>query len=134
MSREIKVTFAGNKRINSEYKGFTVETDQPVHQGGDGSSPAPFDLFLASLATCAGYYLLAFCQIRKINTEGISVTMDTEVDPEKKMISRMIIEAELPADFPEKYINAAVKAMEGCTVKKHMEDPPEFITRASIKD
>ena len=134
MSREIKVIFAGNKRVNTEYKGFRVETDQPVHQGGDASAPAPFDLFLASLAACAGYYLMAFCQIRKIDTEGISVTMNTEVDPEKRMLSRIIFEAALPPDFPERYINAAVKAMEGCAIKKHFDDPPEFVSRAYFKD
>ena len=58
VEREIKVAFSGGLRIDAEYRGFLIKTDQPVADGGEGSAPAPFDLFLASLATCAGYYAL----------------------------------------------------------------------------
>ena len=39
--------------------------------GGNGSAPPPFDLFLASLATCAGIYVLGFCEKRSIPHDGI---------------------------------------------------------------
>ena len=53
--------FGGGLKVDAEYRGFTIKTDQPFHEGGEGRRPAPFDLFLASLATCAGFYVLAFC-------------------------------------------------------------------------
>ena len=64
MEDEMRVTFPGGKKVDAEYKGFVIRTDQPVHQGGEGTAPAPFDLFLASIATCAGIYVLSFCQNR----------------------------------------------------------------------
>ena len=43
------VSFPGGKRVDAEYGGFTIRTDQPPQGGGEGSAPPPFDLFLASI-------------------------------------------------------------------------------------
>jgi ribosomal protein S12 methylthiotransferase accessory factor len=126
MGKDMKVTFPGGTRVDASYRGYVIETDQPVYQGGGGSAPAPFDLFLASLATCAGWYVLSFCQQRNIPLDGASVVLETERDPQAKMISKIILNVNLPPEFPEKYKGAVVKAINLCAVKKHMEDPPSF--------
>jgi len=48
------VSFPAGKRADAQFKGFTIQTDQSPRGGGEGSAPEPFDLFLASIATCAG--------------------------------------------------------------------------------
>jgi len=128
--KELKVVFGENYKIDVEYKGFTVKTDQPVHDGGDGTAPSPFDYFLASLAACAGYYALAFCKERKIPTGGLGVTMTTERGEMSKMIDKISITVDLPAGFPDKYRSALVKAVDHCTVKAHIQKPPQFETVA----
>jgi ribosomal protein S12 methylthiotransferase accessory factor len=120
------VTFPGNKKVNAEYRGFTIATDQPVHAGGDGTAPAPFDLFMASIGTCAGIYVVGFCQNRGIAVDNIRIVQKMERDPEKKMITKITLNVELPADFPEKYKDALLRAVDRCTVKRHMVDEPEF--------
>ncbi|UCE21080.1 MAG: OsmC family protein [Candidatus Aminicenantes bacterium] len=132
MDKEIRVSFPGGLRVDAEYKGRVIETDQPVYQGGEGTAPAPFDLFLASIATCSGYYVLAFCQKRSIPVEKASVVMKTERNPESKMIERISIEILLPPEFPEKYKNAVLKAVDTCSVKAHIMNPPEFELSAKI--
>ena len=132
MENEIKVTFPGEMRVNAEYKGKVIQTDQPVYQGGGGTAPAPFDLFLASIATCAGFYVLVFCQKRGISVENASVVMRTEKNPESKMIEKISIEVLLPPEFPEKYTSAVLKAVDACTVKAHIINPPEFELKAKI--
>jgi len=124
--KELKVVFGEKYRIDVEYKGFTVKTDQPVKDGGDATASSPFDLFLVSLAACAGYYALAFCKERKIPTEGLGVTMTTERGEASKMIDKMVITVDLPAGFPEKYRFALIKAVDHCTVKAHILRPPQF--------
>lgn len=128
---EMKITFPGNLKVDAAYKGFTVETDQPVSGGGDGSAPAPFDLFLASLGTCAGIFMLAFMKQRGIDPAGSGIAMTTEVDPEKGMIGRLAFDLQLPEGFPEKYQQAIVRAVDQCTVKRHIQDPPEFTVTTS---
>jgi ribosomal protein S12 methylthiotransferase accessory factor len=130
--REIKVTFPGGLRVDVEYKGFIVRTDQPVHEGGEGTAPSPFDLFLASIAACAGYYTLAFCQERGIPTANAGVVMHAEKDPGSKLISKIRLEVQLPAEFPERYLRAIVRAVDTCTVKAHMMKPPAFEIETKI--
>lgn len=124
--KELKVVFGDNYRIDVDYKGFTIKTDQPVHDGGDGTAPSPFDYFLVSLASCAGFYALAFCRERKIPVEGLGVTMKTERGEVSKMIDTIAITVDLPSGFPEKYRSALIKAVDRCTVKAHIQRPPQF--------
>lgn len=123
---DMKVYFPGNKRVYADYKGFTIETDQPAHGGGDDSAPAPFDLFIASIGTCAGIFMLGFMQQRNIPTEGAGITLRTERDPETKLVSNITLDLHLPPEFPEKYKDAVINAVELCTVKRHLHQPPTF--------
>ena len=131
---EIKVTFPGEKRVNAEYKGFLIKTDQPVYSGGKGTAPAPFDLFLGSIATCAGYYVLAFCQNRGIPMDKTSVRMQMHKSEGKKTIDRISIDLQLPPEFPEKYTKAVIKAVDSCAVKIHMVDAPDFDIVAKVQE
>ena len=129
---EIAVALAGGKRVHAEIKGMRIETDQPREAGGEGAAPSPFDLFLASIAACSGYYVFDFCQARGIPTDDIRIFMRTEVNPEKRMIGKVSVEIQLPSDFPEKYRAPVVRAADLCSVKKHILDPPQFDTYATI--
>jgi ribosomal protein S12 methylthiotransferase accessory factor len=124
--KDITVTFPGGKRVNANYDGRVVETDQSVKNGGEGSAPEPFDLFFVSMATCVGIYVLEFCNTRKLNTDGLGVRLKAEKDPEKKLFTPIRIEVTLPEDFPEKYHKAILRTANLCTVKKHIMNPPEF--------
>ena len=107
---DMKIRFCGNKRVDAEYGGITVSTDQPVRAGGDGSAPSPFTLFLASIGTCSAFYVLDFCQHRQISTEGIEISQKMELDPDSRMIKKIVIEIVLPEDFPEQYRRAVRKS------------------------
>ncbi|MBL6950802.1 MAG: OsmC family protein [Bacteroidales bacterium] len=122
----IVVKFPGGVKVDADIAPFVISSDQPVKSGGEGSAPAPFTLFLASLATCAGYYVKAFCDSRKIDTDKISMTMDTVYDPAKKMIGKFIMKIIVPMDFPEKYDNALINAANVCAVKRHLSESIEY--------
>ena len=130
---EIKVTFPGGKRVDAEYKGFQIKTDQPVYAGGEGTAPAPFDLFLGSLATCAGYFVLVFCQSRGIEMDQAAVSMRMYKSEQKKLIDKIGIDIQLPPEFPAKYSKAVIKAVDSCTVKVHMITPPSFDINVKIE-
>jgi ribosomal protein S12 methylthiotransferase accessory factor len=122
----VEICFPGGLRVEALHQGFWIRTDQPVSQGGGGEAPSPFDLFLASLGTCAGYYTLRFCQQRNLKTEGLALTMTAERDAERKRVVCIHIEITLPPGFPEKYREAILHAVDSCSVKRHLERPPAF--------
>ena len=121
---DMKISFPGGKKVDAEYKGFTIETDQPKCSGGNGTAPEPFSLFVASIGTCTGVYVLGFCQKRKIPTEDIELILRMDKDKETNMIDKINIEIQVPENFPDNYKNAVIKSAELCTVKKHLEKPP----------
>jgi ribosomal protein S12 methylthiotransferase accessory factor len=121
---DIEVAFPGAKRVDAHIGNFVVRTDQPTELGGDGSAVAPYDLFLASLATCAGIYVLGFCQARGLSTNGLALRQRHELDPDTKLVRRVLLELELPMGFPERYRTAIVRAAEGCKVKRTMAAAP----------
>ena len=120
------INFDGNKKVNAELNGHIIKTDQSIQGGGEGSAPSPFDLFLASIGTCAGIYVKGFCEQRGISTEGIKITQHLNYDPVKKLIDKINLEINVPKDFPEKYKDAVINAANLCTVKRHLQNPPEF--------
>lgn len=123
---DMEIVFPGGKRVDAMYKGFTIKTDQGEHGGGDSSAPTPFDLFMASIGTCAGIYILSFCQARNIPTEGIRLIQRTQRNSETRMIDKITIEIQLPPEFPEKYRESVIKSAEFCAVKKQLYNPPAF--------
>lgn len=131
---DMHITFPGGKRVNAEFGNFVVETDQAPRAGGEGAAPEPFTTFLASLGTCAGIYVLGFCQARNIPTEGLELVQHTEYDREARRLSRIQIDIRVPAGFPEKYLEAVKRAADQCAVKKVIFDPPEFVITAIQQD
>ncbi|NOZ62122.1 MAG: osmotically inducible protein OsmC [Calditrichaeota bacterium] len=123
---DLIVTFPGGKRVDAHYKDFTIKTDQPLFGGGENSAPAPFDLFLASLATCAGIYVLSFCQQRDIPTDDITIAQRILPSKTGRGVGTIAMEIQLPPDFPEQYKEAVIRAADLCAVKKLMESPPKF--------
>ena len=128
----MEVTFDGGKVITAHLNGHIIRTDQPVRSGGGNTAPAPFDLFLASIGTCAGIYVKSFCEQRDIPTDNIKIIQSVDFDPVKRLPASISLDIQLPADFPEKYKAAVINAAELCLVKKTINNPPEFVVTASI--
>ncbi len=129
MGITVTTKITSGKRIEASFDGFTVATDMGPSCGGEGSAPEPFDYFFASLATCSALYALNFCDARSISTEGLSVTLQAEKDQEKGLWNDITFEVKLPEDFPVKYQKAIIKAINLCTVKKHIISELHFNTK-----
>lgn len=125
------ITFPGGVKVDAGFHGFTVHTDQPKDHGGDGTAPAPFDVFLASIGTCAGFYVLRFCQQRGLSTEGLGLTLETIKDPEAGRVAAIRLDIRLPQGFPDKYREAVIRAADQCAVKRHVVEAPRFEVVAS---
>jgi putative redox protein len=131
-SSKITITFPGGKKVNAEVPGRTIATDQPVQAGGEDSAPAPFSLFLASIGTCAGIYVLGFCQSRGLPADGIRIVQRTHFDQETGALSRVDLDIEVPAAFPAKYHEALVRVADQCKVKKAIQARPEFVVKTIV--
>ena len=123
---EINVNFLDNLRLEAKFDDFTVIADQPIRYKGDGSAPSPFDYFLASSALCAAYFVKVYCAARDIPTEGIRLSQNNIVDPENRYNQIFQIQVELPESISEKDKTGILRSIERCTVKKVVQEGPEF--------
>ncbi len=130
---DMEITFPGGARVDAAFDGFVVQTDQPPQGGGESSAPTPFALFLASIGTCAGIYVLGFCRQRGIPTEDIRIRQSLQVNPATRLVERVNLDIDLPADFPQQYAPALVRSAELCAVKKHLEHPPTFRVQTHVE-
>lgn len=124
---EMTFTFPGGARVDGHVGRFVIPTDQPP----DATAPSPFTLFLASIGACAGVYVQAFCSRRGIPMDGIRIVQRNQTRPDG-MVERVELEVEFPADFPERYREAVVRAADQCTVKQHLLLPPHIAVRAKV--
>jgi putative redox protein len=128
---DMTVGFPDGLRVDVQAGDFVIPTDQPASSGGDGSAPTPFMTFLAALAACAGFYVLAFCRQRGLSTEGVRLIQRT-TPREHGGVSRISLEIHVPESFPTKYHEALVRAAEQCMARKQIEAAPEFQTQTIV--
>ncbi len=126
------ITLDAGKKVTAHQLLHSITTDQPVTSGGENSAPAPFDLFLASIGTCAGIYVKSFCDQRNIPTDKIRIIQTIKFDSQKRLPSNIKLDIQLPPDFPEKYRSAVISAADLCAVKRAIADPPVFEVITSL--
>lgn len=129
---EMTITFPGGKRVDASFGNFTVHTDQSPMAGGEGSAPEPFAHFLASIGTCAGIYVVGFCQARGIPSKDIRIVQRMEFDAQSHRLAKVQLDIQVPPDFPSQYIDAVGRAAAACAVKKAIANPPEFAIAARV--
>ena len=125
-----KVTFPGNKKIDVAFNNFIIKTDQAKESGGDESAPEPFDVFIASIGTCAGIYAKSFCDVRKLSTDNMHIFIDVLFVEGQKLMELVTITLHVNQDFPEKYIKPIIKSMNGCAVKNQLHPDIKIDTTA----
>jgi ribosomal protein S12 methylthiotransferase accessory factor len=123
---EMVIDFPGGARVDAHFGPYNVPTDQPPMGGGTGSAPTPFAVFLSSIGTCAGIYVLGFCSQRNLPTDGIRILQRVYSNPSTGLIDSVDLEIQVPPSFPEKYYQALVRSAEQCKVKQTLENPPKF--------
>jgi ribosomal protein S12 methylthiotransferase accessory factor len=124
---ELKVTLEGGKRVATRIGNHLIMTDQPTKHGGDDSAPAPYDLFMASIGTCVGFYVQSYCESKGIDPSGIDITLNAKRDPKTKQINGFLTTIHVPPEVPENLHAALKRVAEQCAVKKTIMSNPEFV-------
>lgn len=123
---QIQVRFLDNLKVEAAFDDYTIIADQPVRYKGDGLAPSPFDYFLASSALCAAYFVKVYCKARDIDTNDIRIVQNNIVDPENRYNQSFQIEVDLPESISEKDRDGILASIERCTVKRVIQNSPEF--------
>ncbi len=129
---DMMINFPGGARVDAQYGQFTIKTDQSIYGGGNGEAPTPFSLFLASMGTCAGIYVLNFCKQRGLQTDNIQILQRIHRSETNHMIENIDLIIQVPDSFPAKYRPSLIRSAQLCAVKKHLENPPKFTITTEV--
>lgn len=123
---EMLIDFPGGNRVDAHFSGYTVPTDQPPAGGGEAAAPTPFAVFLSTIGTCAGIYVLGFCRSRNLPTDGIRIVERINFNRASGLVDSVDLEIQVPPEFPEKYHKALILSADQCKVKQQLLQPPVF--------
>jgi putative redox protein len=127
---EMMIDFPGGTRVDAHFGPFTVPTDQPP----SSTAPTPFDVFLSSIGTCAGIYVLGFCMKHRLSIEGIKILEKIHTNSASGMVEQIDLEIQVPASFPKEHYASLIRSAELCKVKKHLTQPPLFDVYTKINE
>jgi putative redox protein len=98
-------------------------TDEPEHLGGDGSGPAPHELFPAALAACISTTLVMYARTKgwAIGEVVVDVDYDNRSTPR-----RFDIAIEVSGDLDDVQLGRLEKVAESCPVRRAVESGIEF--------
>ena len=98
-------------------------TDEPEHLGGEGSGPAPHELFPAALAACISTTLVMYARTKgwKLGEVTVAVDYDNRSTPR-----RFDVVIELGGDLSDEQLRRLGKVAEACPVRRSVEVGIEF--------
>ena len=107
-----------------------LTTDEPEAVGGEGSAPAPHELFPAALAACISTTLVMYGRTK--NWELGDVTVDVDYD-HRATPRRFEILIRLGGDLSDEQLARLEKVAAACPVRSSIEAGLEFAERIEIE-
>ena len=121
---QMLVTHDAGDRFAIEIRGHTVVVDQPEAIGGDDVGPTPTELFVASLASCVGFYARRYLARHRLDATGLRVEVAWDMATKPSRVGEVTMRVVVPAGVPEER-RAGLLAQAGhCTVHNTLHQPP----------
>lgn len=121
----MRVRYGGGDSLEIEVRDHVVVTDQPVGDGGEDRGPTPTELFVASLASCMGFYAERFLRRNEIPADGLEIDVGFSMATQRPIrVSAIEVDVTLPRAVPEAMRKPLERVMQACTVHNSLHDAP----------
>ena len=98
-------------------------TDEPERVGGDGSGPAPHELFPAALAACISTTLVMYARTKAWELGRVTVEVDYD---HRSTPRRFQIAIRLGGDLSDEQLERLEKIARSCPLRRSLEAGVEF--------
>jgi putative redox protein len=105
-------------------------TDEPVSIGGDGSGPAPHELFPAALAACVSTTLVMYARTKGWELDQVVVDVDFD---HRSTPRRFEIEIRVAGDLSQSQLERLEKVAAACPLRRSVEAGIEFVERIALQ-
>jgi putative redox protein len=107
-----------------------LTTEAAEHVGGEGSAPAPHELFPAALAACVAMTLTIYARTKAWDLGEVTVAVDYD---HKSTPRRFDIDVQFTADLDQEQLARLTKVAETCPVRRSIESGIEFVERVECR-
>jgi len=122
-----EIKYIGGMKFEAKNRSHSVIIDQPQASGDEDKGFTPPELFVDSLGSCIGVYVLGFCKNTGLNPNGMKITMDWEKAIDKPArIQKINAKIELPNANPGPRKAALLKIAESCLIHETIKHQPEI--------
>lgn len=122
----MSVTYDTGDRFSIAMRGHEVVVDQPVEMHGDDLGPTPTELFVASLASCVGFYARRYLQRHQLDATGLIVEVSYAMATKPARVGDVTLRIVVPAGVPVARRAALLAMAEHCTVHNTLTVPPQI--------
>ncbi len=123
---EMFLAHKGKKKFVVAARGHQIIVDQPLEQEGNDEGMTPPEIFIASLATCMGVYILNYCKNSGINPNDMTLNIKWEKASNPARIGNVKVDIKLPRYKNMEREQAIIKVAEHCLVHNTINMPPEI--------
>jgi len=101
-------------------------TDEPEHLGGDGSGPAPHELFPAALAACVSTTLVMYARTKDWDVGQVAVDVDYD---HRSSPRKFEIAITVSGDLSDAQLERLEKVARACPLRSSIEAGIEFVEK-----
>jgi uncharacterized OsmC-like protein len=121
---KMSVKYLEGRSFEASVRNHKFNIDLPLAARGSDTGPTPPELFVASLASCVGMYLVFYCEKAKMDPAGIKIEADYEKTVDR--IEKISVEFSLPSAKSEEEREGALEWAEKCLVHNTILHKPEI--------
>jgi putative redox protein len=123
---EMKIAYKGKKKFVVTTRGHQLLVDQPIEDEGSDEGMTPPEIFVASLASCMGVYVLNYCKNIGINPNDMILSVEWEKATNPARLSYIKVDIKLPKIKAKEKEKAIIKVAEHCLVHNTINSPPQI--------
>ena len=120
----ISITKRGGKAFEVRVRGHTLTVDMSKEEGGADEGMNPVELLAASLGACISIMAQTYCDSHGYTDGEVSASLTLEIADDPKRVGTIVIDLELPDDFPEDRRSAIKRVAELCPVHETLKQMP----------
>jgi putative redox protein len=107
--------YLAGKKFETIVGRHRIITDQPAAAGGTDAGPAPPELLLASLGSCAGHYAVEYLQTRSLDATELEIRVSASKGTSPARLASFRIEVNVPG-IDERHQQGLFRAVKTCLI------------------
>jgi putative redox protein len=120
----ITIERKAGKAFELKVRGHTLTIDMSKEEGGADEGMNPVELLASSLGACIAIMVQTYCDTHGYTDGNVAASLTLQIADDPKRVGNVVIDLELPKDFPEDKRSVVERLAELCPVHETLKQMP----------